>query len=306
MTDRVLVIAGPTAVGKSALAHAVARAVGGDVLSADSRQVYRGMDVGTAKPSREDREEVRYEGLDVLSPGVRASSGWFRECAETAITESKQTGRPVVVAGGSTLYVDALVSGIADLPTVPAPVAAEVGRLAASPGGLDALFDELLAADPDAAATLDRTKRSRLVRLVGVLRQSGRRPSELWAERARPPVPHRLVVLTAPRAELYRRIDARVLRMMEAGLLAETERLAGQPGALPTLRATIGYAELLPVLAAERSLDEAVRLIQRNSRRYAKRQLTWLRRYDEAVRLDGLTATAADVLAAVRPWPDAG
>ena len=304
MSGEALVIAGPTAVGKSSLAHAVALAVGADVLSADSRQLYRGMDVGTAKPSQAEREEVRYHGLDVAEVGERRSAGWFYDETVQTITDIKQLGRPPVVVGGSTLYVHALVAGLADLPAVEPETEQALDQTASTADGLRALFDELAQGDPDAAATLDPTKRSRLVRLVGVLRQTGRPPSELWQERRRPPVPHRLVVLERPRDELYRRVDRRVERMIEDGLVDEVRRLAalGEP-ARRTLDATIGYAEVLPVLDGERSLDEAARLIQRNSRRYAKRQLTWLRRYPDAVRLDARTATVDALLEAVSPWP---
>lgn len=298
-------MAGPTGVGKSALALEVARRVGGEILSADSRQLYRGMDVGTAAPTSEDRALVPHHGLDLLDPGERATAGAFRDFAECVVEDIHGRGRPLVVVGGSTLYVHALVEGLADLPAVERDLE---GRLMdqINNGGSQRLFDELRAVDPAAAATLDPTKTHRLVRLVGVLRQTGRTPSALWEETARPPLPARLVVLDRPREELYRRIDRRVERMIEDGLVEEVRRLAEDPSARSTLKATIGYRELLPVLEGDRPMSEAVRLIQRDSRRYAKRQLTWYRRYEDATWLDARTATADDVLRAVAPWPAAG
>ena len=300
----VLVIAGPTAVGKSSLAHHVALRLGAEIVSADSRQLYRGLDVGTAKPTPSERAEVPYHLVDVLDPGVRCSAGQFLELAEEAITDIHSRRRPVVVAGGSTLYVHALVEGIPDVPPVARDLESQLLAEAATPEGAAALYRELEAADPEAAATLDPTKTHRLVRWVGVWRETGRRPSEVWAESARRGVPSLLTVLERPRPELYARIEARVDQMMADGLVAEAERLlATTADARRTLEATIGYRELLPVLAGERTLDEGVRLIKRNTRRYAKRQLTWYRRYPDALWLDAPSTDVDALLDAVAPWP---
>ena len=304
MTPPLLIIAGPTGVGKSSLAHDVAGIVDGEILSADSRQVYRGMTIGTAKASAEERDEHPYHLVDILDPGVRWSAGGFLEAAQNAIAGIEQRQHPVVVAGGSTLYVHALVEGLADLPSVSPPMESRLLEEIAQPDGAEHLYQELRTADPVAADTLDPSKTHRLVRLVGLWRETGRRPSTAW-EAVVPPHPATLVVLTRPRDELYRRIDRRVLEMIEEGLEEEVRAvLEAWPDARPTLEATIGYRELLPVLDGKRHLDEAIRLIQRNSRRYAKRQLTWYRRYPEARWVDASAATAASVLAEIAPWPE--
>jgi len=299
----VLVIAGPTAVGKSSLAHRVAQRVGAEIVSADSRQVYRDLDIGTAKPSAAERAQVPYHLLDRLDLGVRVTAGGFLEWAIDAITDIHSRGRPVVVAGGSTMYVDGIVHGMPEVPPVSRAVEAELLAAAATPDGAADLFRELEAADPEAAATLDPTKTHRLVRWVGVLRETGRRPSEHWSER-QGAVPSRLVVLDRPREELYSRIEARVDQMMAAGLLDEAARLAQRGAeARQTLEATIGYRELLPVLDGERRSAEGVRLIKRNTRRYAKRQLTWYRRYEGALWLPAATTDAAELLDRLSDWP---
>ncbi len=300
----VLVIAGPTAVGKSSLAHAVAQEVGAEIISADSRQVYRGLSIGTAKPTKEERAQVPYHLLDVLDVGARFSAGEFLQCVQIAITDVHSRNRPVVVVGGSTLYVHALVEGLAEVPSVSPGLEAELLSEARTRSGAAGLFEELSEVDPQAAATVDATKTHRLVRWVGVWRETGRRPSSFWDESKLPPVPSILTVLTRPRDDLYRRIDARVLRMMDAGLLSEVAHLASLgPVSRSTLEATIGYRELLPVLAGERTVEAGVRLIQRNSRRYAKRQLTWYRRYSQALWLDASETTPERLLDAVAPWP---
>lgn len=297
----VLILAGPTAVGKSSLAQAVATDVGAEIVSADSRQVYRGLDVGTAKPSAAEQAAVPHHLIDLLVPGASYSAGQFLDDARAVIAEIQSRGRPVVVVGGSTLYVHALVEGLADL----SPLAPELTRAltasATTEEGREALYAELAAADPAAAATLDPTKSQRLVRFVGLLRETGQLPSRLWDEAHVPGVPHRLMVLDRPRDELYRRIDRRVETMMDEGLLDEVRRLRGEDGRA-LLNATIGYRELAAYLDGEIDLDRAVSLIQRNSRRYAKRQLTWYRRYEDAIWLDARSATLADVLGEL-PWP---
>lgn len=301
----VLVIAGPTAVGKSSLAHRVAQRVGAEIVSADSRQLYEGLDLGTAKPTADEQSEVPYHLLDQLPLGDRCSAGQFLEWARESITDIRSRGHPVVVAGGSTLYVHALVEGMPDVPPISPALEADLMAALATPEGATRLYDELTAADPAAAATLDPTKTHRLVRWVGVLRETGRRPSEVWANRSGA-VRSRLVLLDRPRAELYRRIESRVDAMMEAGLLDEAARLAARgPAARRTLAATIGYRELLPVLDGERDMGEGIRLIKRNTRRYAKRQLTWYRRYDDALWLPA-SSTVDDVLEALAPWPEVG
>lgn len=300
MSDRsVLVIAGPTGVGKSRLAVAVARELGAEIVSADSRQLYRGLDIGTATPAEAERCGIAHHLVDVLDPTERVTAGWFADHARTAIEAIWARGNDVVVVGGSTLYVHALVAGLAPLPSLPSELQHELTEIAESESGRDAMFAELLSLDPDAAATLDPSKSQRLVRLLGVVRQTGERVSDLWKrDTAGAPYDTRLVVLDRPRSELYERIDARVVDMMDRGLLDETEAaLARWPQARDVLEATIGYREVLPVLDGGASLEEAVALIQRNSRRYAKRQLTWYRRYPDARWVDATSATAADLVA---------
>jgi len=281
--DVILVVTGPTAVGKSAVALDIALRTGGEIVSADSRQIYRGMDVGTAKPTAEERVRVSHHFIDERAPGEPFTAGSFAREAEERIAAILARGARPVVGGGSLLYLDALVRGIADLPRVPTDLQTELTDLTSTSKGRDALYSELRAADPGAAATLDPTKSHRLIRLVGVLRTAGP-PSALWAAAPPPRFAYRVVVLERDRAVLYARIDARVDAMLADGLVDETRRLldaghAPDRGALNT----IGYAEAAAHLRGEIDADEMRRLIQRNTRRFAKRQLTWLRnRYADA------------------------
>ena len=282
----VTVLTGPTGVGKTALALDLAEALGTDILSADSRQAYRGLDIGTAKPSPAERARVRHHWVDVLDVGEPTSAGRFAREADRYIDACIAEGRPALVVGGSTLYVDAVVNGLATLPVVPVETAHKAQAEAATADGREALFEELRRVDPAAAATLDPTKSQRLARLVGLLRATGRRPSELWAEGAPQKREVRLVVLDRPREALYARIEARVDQMLADGLVDENRRLLADGHRLDThpLR-TIGYQEPIRFLEGEIGEDEMVRLLKRNTRRYAKRQLTWFRRYPSSLRL---------------------
>ena len=294
----VLVLSGPTGVGKTALALSLAERLGTDILSADSRQVYRGLDIGTAKPTAADRARVPHRWVDALDIGEPTSAGAFSREADRHIDRCRADGRPALVVGGSTLYVDAVVRGLSDLPEVPGEIAAAALEDAATPAGRNRLFHELRSADPTAAATLDATKSQRLARLVGLLRATGRRPSELWSEgrRARPDV--RLVVLNRPRESLYERIEARVDEMLSAGLVNENRALlsAGHPANTPCFR-TIGYQEPMRFLRGDIDESEMVRLLKQNTRRYAKRQLTWLRRYPDALWLDAAATSSEQIVA---------
>lgn len=280
----VIAITGPTAVGKSRLALEWAAATGGEIVSADSRQIYRELDVGTAKPTQADLARVPHHFVSersVHDPPFTA--GRFARAAEDRIDDIRSRGVAPVVVGGSMLYLDALVDGIADIPPLPGDLRALLSAEAATAEGRAALFGELQAADPAAAATLDPSKSHRLVRLVGVLRAFGP-PSDGW--RRAPPPRHafRLVVLDLPRDELYERIHDRIDAMLAGGLVDETARLldAGVVLDRGPLH-TIGYAEPAAFLRGEIDHDEMVRLLRRNTRRFAKRQWTWLRRRPDAL-----------------------
>jgi tRNA dimethylallyltransferase len=277
MAPRLVVIVGPTASGKSQLALELARAAGGEVVSADSQQVYRGMDIGTGKVSRAERALVPHHLIDVCDPDQEMTAARFVELADRAIADATARRVPVVVAGGTGLYVRALLLGLfAGPPADPALRA----RLRAE--GLPALRARLAEADPLSAARIDPNDEKRTIRALEVLELTGE-PMSRHQERhdhrvVAPRYPVRLVGLAPARDELYRRIDRRVEEMMAAGLLDEVRRLRAA-GHGPELRSqlAIGYAELHRHLDGVLPLGESIRLIQRNSRRYARRQLSWYR-----------------------------
>ncbi|MEM6326895.1 MAG: tRNA (adenosine(37)-N6)-dimethylallyltransferase MiaA [Bacteroidota bacterium] len=296
---RVYALVGPTAVGKTALSLGVAEILGAEILSCDSRQIYRRLDVGTAKPSRETLEQVRHHFIDELDLHQSWSAGAFSEAAEERIAEIHDRGHETLVVGGSTLYLHALAHGLARLPEPDLAIRAHLNRIATTEAGRLSLFEELTRIDPEAAATLDPTKSQRLVRFVEIYRSTGRPASAFWKD-VRPPVYDvRVVVLDRPRDELYARIEARVDAMLSTGLLAEVESLRGygfSRETTPSLR-TIGYQEVLAHLEGEVEYGEMVERLKRNTRRYAKRQLTWFRRRPEYTWRPA-EASPRDVLAA--------
>lgn len=285
-----LALTGPTAVGKSSLALELAERIGAEIVSVDSRQVYRDLTIGTAKPDAADLARVPHHFVDERDLDEPFSAGQFAREAEDRIDAILARGHVPLAVGGSTLYLTALVHGLASIPAVSSTVAKDVGIEASTPEGREALFQELQDADPSAAATLDPTKTQRLGRLVGALRETGRPPSQAWSEAPEPRHRFRVVVLDRPRDELYDRINRRAVSMMKAGLIEENRRLLERAESPAVLKA-IGYREPQAFLRGEIAEDEVLRLVQRNSRRYAKRQLTWFRRYPSYTWLDARGAT---------------
>jgi tRNA dimethylallyltransferase len=283
MRPRIVVVVGPTGSGKSRLAIDLARAVGGEVVSADSQQVYRGMDIGTGKVGAAERASVPHHLIDVLEPDQEMTAARFAELADAAIDGARARGAPVVVAGGTGLYVRALLLGLFAGPAGDPELRARLAADAESGGGAPALWQRLAAVDPEAAARIERNDLRRIIRALEVLELTGSTMSAHQRRhdhrRVAPRYPARVVGLCPDdRAELYHRIDARVDAMMERGLLDEVRALRAA-GHGPELRsqAAIGYAELHRHLDGVIPLTDAVGLAKRNSRRYARRQLSWYR-----------------------------
>lgn len=274
-----LVLVGPTAVGKTAVAIQLATRFQTEVVSVDSRQVYREMELGTAKPSAEDRAAVRHHFVDSRSITESMDAGSYAEEALVAVKGIFKTRNVAVLCGGSGLYIKALLEGFDDMPDVPGAVREAVTadyRL----HGLEGLQKELLAKDPDYYEVVDRRNPQRLMRALEVIRHTGT-PFSSYRRKEQRVLPFNVVKigLELDREELYRRIDRRMDDMIAAGLFEEAGRLFPLRY-LPALQ-TVGYQEIFGFLEGKYDRDEAVRLLKRNSRRYAKRQLTWFRRDPE-------------------------
>ncbi len=281
VSPRIVVVVGPTGAGKTRLALALAERAGGEVVSADSQQVYIGMDIGTGKVGAAERARVPHHVLDIVHPDEEMTAARFVDLADRAIADIAARGKAVIVCGGTGLYVRALLLGLFAGPPASPEIRAELAAIARE-RGVRALHAELLRVDPAAAAKIDPNDEKRMIRALEVFRVTGEPMSVHQAKhdhRAMPlRYPARLVGLAPEREALYRAIDARVDQMIEAGLEGEVGRLR-ERGFCPPLRSqqAIGYAELHEVIEGRVVRERAIELIKRNSRHYARRQLSWYR-----------------------------
>lgn len=284
----VLVLCGPTASGKTSLAVRLAEHLPIEIVSADSRQVYRYMDIGTAKPLPEELSAVPHHLIDVADPNENFSASDFFRLGRQALGAIHGRNRFPVVVGGTGLYIHALLHGLVDVPGADSCLRADLLREEMEQGD-GSLHARLLAIDPVLALRLAPNDLIRIVRGLEVFILSSRRLSEVQAEHASRKPPFRVVTLglNMPREDLYRRIDQRVCHMLNEGLVQEVETLlsAGY-GAETKAMQTIGYREIVQYIRGNLSLEEAVRLIQRDSRRYAKRQFTWFNKVKSTIWLD--------------------
>ena len=293
---KVVVLVGPTAAGKTALALALAEQLALEVVSADSRTVYRWMDVGTAKPSAEEQRRLPHHMLDVVDPDEAYSLALYQAQALAAIERVAGRGRVPLLVGGAGLYVSAVCDGLA-LPEV-APDHAFRARLEARARGEGylALQRELDAVDPISAARIDPKNVRRVIRALEVFHATGR-PFSAWQQPAAPPVESVRIGLRLERQALYERIDRRIDAWLERGFIDEVRGLLARGFAprLPSMSG-IGYREIASMLRGDLPLDEAVGQIKQTTHQYAKRQMTWFGRDSRIHWLDAATATAEDVL----------
>jgi tRNA dimethylallyltransferase len=276
----VLAIVGPTAVGKTEIGLGLAEWLNGEIVSADSLQAYRGFDIGTAKPTLEERSRIPHHLVDILDPQEDFSAGEFARRAGAAITEIQGRSRLPIVVGGSGFYLRALFDGLSEIPSVRPGVREELRRRL-DQQGLEELRRELRSLDPITEARLELGDTQRVLRALEVVISTGRALSGWHSDAAQSRPGHEAIRigLTLERGLLYDRIAHRVHRMIEAGWVGEVEQLLTRgvtPGD-PAFRA-IGYRELAAHLAGEVSLDEASEETIRATRRFAKRQLTWFRK----------------------------
>jgi tRNA dimethylallyltransferase len=275
----VFVLVGPTASGKTAVSLPLARLLNAEIISADSRQIYRHMNIGTAKPTPVECARVPHHFVDMLNPDQEYSAGEFGIRGREEIQRIFARGHMPLVVGGAGLYVKSLVDGFFDGPPADPAVRAQITERYAA-GGTEALLEELRRVDPAFASEVDPTKPRRMIRALEVFHVTGVPISRLHEEqRIEIPFEPKLFGLNWPRAELCERINRRCAAMLEGGMLEEVEGLIqrGYGPELPSLK-TVGYAEALALREGRIGRDEMVRLFARNSRRYAKRQMTWFRR----------------------------
>ena len=292
----VLAVVGPTATGKTALGVALAKRFGGEVISADSMQIYRGLDVGTAKVTAEETQGVPHHCVDFLPPEEVFSVADFTALAARLEQEISARGALPILVGGTGLYIQSFLEGIRFTEEKPSNGLREQLAAELEARGPEAMYAELLSVDPQAAAAIHPNNRVRVLRALEHYRATGRRLSEQKAASRPSQRPYRSLVLGldfADRAQLYRRIDLRVDRMMEQGLLEEARLVYDHRDSYRTAAQAIGYKEFFPYFAEEAELAACVEKLKQASRNYAKRQLTWFRHMEGVV---WIQADAPDLL----------
>ena len=283
MENRLICICGPTASGKTALSVALAKQLHTEIISADSMQIYRGMDIGTAKPTAEERQGVPHHLLDVCAPGEAFSVARYVELADAAAQDILSRGMVPVVAGGTGLYMDALIEcSTFSGDETDLSVREKYQRMAAEQGN-EAVHACLAKVDPEGAERLHPNNLKRVIRALEVYEQTGMTIDTFNRLHKRPAPKYaalKIGVCPAERQTLYDRIDRRVDQMLADGLLEETKHLLDRGALTGTAAQAIGYKELLGYLQGEAPLEDCVALLKQRSRNYAKRQLTWLKRDD--------------------------
>jgi tRNA dimethylallyltransferase len=278
--DNVIVITGPTAVGKTDVTIQLAKRLNGEIISADSMQVYKYMDIGTAKPTEEERQGIRHYLIDEVYPDEDFNVVMFRERALKHIKEILNKGKVPIVTGGTGLYIDSLVSNIKYPEAKPDETLREDLKKLAETLGNEYLHQKLEKIDPIAAKRIHVNDTRRIIRALEVFVRTGKNISYYEEESRKEPSPYRFIQygLRMQREVLYERINKRVDRMMEAGLLQETQKLIdmGYENCKPM--EGLGYKEMCWYITGRLTLSEAIELLKRNTRRYAKRQMTWFRR----------------------------
>ena len=279
--DRIICIAGPTASGKTALAVAMAKVLDGEVISCDSMQIYKGMDIGTAKPTTEEMEGIPHHMLSVAEPWEDFSVGRYCQMADPILQDILSRGKTAIIAGGTGLYMDALIRGN-DFAPCPSTGMREKLEAQADREGMEAMLSLLTSIDPEAAAKLHLADRKRILRALEIYYETGHTMTEhnLMTQQIPPKYqPVWFGLEDENRSDLYARIDRRVDIMLETGLIREIRQLldSGISEKCTAMQA-IGYKEFVAALRGEGTVEEAAQQVKQASRHYAKRQLTWFRR----------------------------
>ncbi|RGG60484.1 tRNA (adenosine(37)-N6)-dimethylallyltransferase MiaA [Blautia sp. AF19-10LB] len=289
MKKPLIVLTGPTAVGKTSLSISLAKAVNGEIISADSMQVYKGMDIGSAKIRKEEMQGVTHYLVDILEPEEEFHIVKFQELAKAALEEIYAKGKIPILVGGTGFYIQAVTRDIDFTQAEQETSYREELEQFAKEKGAEYLHEKLREVDSKSAENIHANNVKRVIRALEFYHQNGTPISEHNEEQKQQTSPYNLVyfVLTAPREILYERIDRRVDQMMEEGLLEEVKSLRerGCHRGMVSMQG-LGYKEILAYLEGEYPLEEAVRILKRDTRHFAKRQLTWFRREQDVIWVD--------------------
>ena len=286
---KVIVICGPTASGKTALSIELAKRINGEIVSSDSMQIYKDMDIGTAKPTKEETKDIKHYLIDFVAPDQRYSVAEFKKDAENAIEEILAKGKTPIIVGGTGLYVDSLIYGrqYQDI-EIDENYRNELEEIAKKQG-LEKLYEQAQKIDPEAMKKISPNDKKRIIRVLEIYKATGKNKTEQEIESRKNEVKYdyKVFAINMDREKLYDRINKRVDIMLEQGLIQEVQSLVKKYNEFPTAMQGLGYKEVVQYLKNEISYDEMVDKIKMETRRYAKRQITWFKKNKQTIWIDG-------------------
>ena len=289
MKEKVIVICGPTASGKTALSIELAKKINGEVVSADSMQIYKDMDVGTAKPTKEEMQGIKHYLLDFVSPEERYSVAQYKQDAKFAIKEIIKKGKTPIIVGGTGLYVDSLIYEIeySDI-EIDEDYRRQLENIVEEQG-LEELYKKAVEIDPIAMEKISQNDKKRIMRVLEIYKSTGKTKTEQELESRKNPVEYdyRIFAINWDRETLYQRINKRVDIMIEQGLINEVKSIIEKYDKFPTAMQGLGYKEVVDYIEGIYTKEEMIEKIKMETRRYAKRQLTWFRKNKQTIWLDG-------------------
>ena len=285
---KVIVICGPTASGKTALSIELAKKINGEIISSDSMQIYKDMDIGTAKPTKQEMQEIKHYLLDFVEPDQRYSVAQFKKDAEKAIEEILAKNKVPIIVGGTGLYVDSLIYGIEYQEIELDKKYREELEEKAQKEGLETLYEQATKIDPQAIEKISANDKKRILRILEIYHSTGKTKTQQEIESRKNEVKYdyKVFALNMEREKLYERINKRVDIMIEQGLIQEVENLCRKYTEFPTAMQGLGYKEVVEYLQGKISEQEMIEKIKMETRRYAKRQLTWFRKNKQTIWLD--------------------
>ena len=290
LKPKVIVIVGPTASGKTSLSIELAKKINGEIVSCDSMQIYKDMDIGSAKPTQEEMQGIKHYLIDVVSPNERFSVAEYKKQAEKAIEEILSKGKVPIVIGGTGLYADSLIYGIEYQEIeFDEKYRKALEIQAQTDDGLEMLYNQAKRIDEEAIKKISENDKKRIIRVLEIYHQTGKTKTELEAESRKNEVKYdyKVFAINMDRQVLYDRINRRVDIMIENGLIQEVENLLKKYKQFPTAMQGLGYKEVVQYFNKELTKEEMIDKIKQETRRYAKRQLTWFRKNKETIWLDG-------------------
>ena len=281
---KVIVICGPTASGKTALSIKLAKQINGEIISSDSMQIYKYMDIGTAKPEQEEMEGIKHHLIDFVEPNQRYSVAEFKQDAEKAIEEIVSKGKTPIIVGGTGLYVDSLIYGIEYQDIKIDEKYREQLEQRVEKEGLQKLYEEAQEIDPEAMAKISQNDKKRILRVLEIYKATGKNKTQQEIEsRKEVKYDYKVFAINLEREILYERINKRVDIMIEKGLIQEVEKLLQKYDEFPTAMQGLGYKEVVEYLQGKTSKEEMIEKLKMETRRYAKRQITWFKKNKQTI-----------------------